>query len=220
MKPRARATVPIHWENDVKRPNRPALAIIAFLTLGMAPLFAADAPVKTPSQYGLGDQTLSINAGLFIPLFLLPTGTALLAPAAGGTAPHLSLGAVGSLSWAAYVAPQVRLGIDVAGDFTLSPNGNSLLMLPFVAKGSYVFTVYPFEIPLSLGIGMNIIKYVDKSTIDLLIRPGVSGLWIYNSSWSFGLNLNWWFDIQFAANPADSRTGNFLEVSLTALYHF
>ncbi len=220
MKTRARATVRIHRENEVKRPYHLVLAVIALFALSMAPVFAADAPSQQPSQYGLGDQTMSINAGLFVPLFLLPTGTALLAPAPGGTAPHLSLGAVGSLSWAAYVAPQVRLGIDVAGDFTLSPNGNSLLMLPFVAKGSYIFTVYPFEIPLTLGVGMNIVKYVDKATIDLLIRPGISGLWIYNSSWSFGLNLNWWFDMQFAPTPADSRTGNFLEISLTALYHF
>ena len=153
---------------------------------------------------------------MFVPLFLLPGPVSLLT----GNPPHLSLGVVGSLAWAAYVAPQVRLGMDIAGDFTLSPNGNSLLMLPFVAKASYIFTAYPFEVPVTLGVGMNIVKYVDKSTIDLLLRPGVSGYWIFNSSWSFGLNLNWWFDMKFAPNPTQSRIGNFLEISLSALYHF
>jgi len=216
MKKHAHATLRVHRENEVKQPCRIALAVIALFASSLASAFAADTPSSQPSQYSLGDQTLSINAGVFVPLFLLPTGTSLLA----GSPPHLSLGAVGSLNWAAYVAPRVRLGLDVAGNFTVSPNGNSLLMLPFVAKVSYILTAYPFEIPFSLGVGMNIVKYVDKSTIDLLLRPGVSGFWIFNSSWSFGLNLNWWFDMQFAANPASSRIGNFLEISLSALYHF
>ena len=121
------------------------------------PLFAADSG-NTPSQYTLGDQTMSINAGLFIPLFLLPTGTVLLA----GSPPHLSLGGVGSLSWAAYVAPQIRIGAEIGGSFTFSPNMNALLMLPILVKGTYVFSLYPFEIPVTLATGMNIISYVDQ----------------------------------------------------------
>jgi hypothetical protein len=202
---------------NVKRCARLFIAVLVLFAAGSLSLFAAESPGKEPSQYGLGDQTMSIDAGVFIPLFLLPTGTALL----GGTPPHLSLGGIGGLTWAAYVAPQIRLGLEVAGEyFAQSPNKNPLLMLPFIARASYVVTAYPFEIPLTFGLGMNIVKYVDMTTIDLLLRPGVSGLWIYNSSWSFGVNLNWWFDMQFAPSPADSRIGNFLEVSLTALYHF
>jgi hypothetical protein len=181
-----------------------------------APTFAADDTGASTSQYALGDQTMSINAGLFVPLFLLPSGTVLLA----GNPPQLTFGAVGSLSWAAYVTPQIRLGIDVAGNFTLSPNSNVLLMLPLVAKGAYVFTFYPFELPVTFGIGANIVKYVDKSSLDLLLRPGASFYWIYNSSWSFGVNLQYWFDMQFNTDPSKSRYGNFLEFSLSALYHF
>jgi hypothetical protein len=201
----------------VKRRSNVFLAALVLFAAGSIPVFAAEQPGKEPSQYGLGDQTMSIDAGMFIPLFLLPTGTPLLA----GSPPHLTLGGIGGLTWAAYVAPQVRVGLEVAGEyFSQSPNANTLLMVPFIARASYIFTSYPFEIPLNFGVGMNIVKYVDMTTIDLLLRPGVSGLWIFNSSWSFGLNLNWWFDMQFAASPADSRIGNFLEVSLTALYHF
>ena len=35
-----------------------------------------------------------------------------------------------------------------------------------------------------------------------------------------GLNLAWWWDMQFASDPAQSRIGNFLEASLSALYHY
>jgi hypothetical protein len=177
---------------------------------------AADNGSASVSQYALGDQTMSINAGAFIPLFLLPSGTVLLA----GNPSQLTLGAVGSLSWAAYVTPQIRLGADVAGNFTLDPNGNVLLMLPFVAKVAYIFTFYPFEVPVSFGLGMNIEKYTSLSTIDLLLRPGASFYWIYNSSWSFGANLLYWFDMQFNSDPTKTRYGSFLEFSLSALYHF
>ena len=180
------------------------------------PLFAAGDPGNTPSQYALGDQTMSINAGLFIPLFLLPTGTVLLA----GSPPHLSLGGVGSLSWAAYVAPQIRIGAEIGGSFTFSPNMNALLMLPIIAKASYVFSLYPFEIPVTLGAGVNIISYVDQHYFDFLLRPGASCYYIFNSSWSFGLNLNYWIDMQFSSTAGQSRTGNFLETSLSALYHY
>ena len=180
----------------------------------VAPGFAADG-TEVASQYALGDQTMSINAGLFVPLFLFDNN---LNGALFGS--QLTFGAVGSLTWAAYVTPQIRLGADVGGNFTLSPNSNILLMLPFVAKVAYVFTFYPFELPVSFGIGMNIVKYVDKSSLDLLLRPGASFYWIYNSNWSFGVNLLYWFDMQFNTDPSLSRYGNFLEFSLSALYHF
>ncbi len=179
-----------------------------------APAVAADNAAAY--QYGLGDQTLSINAGMFIPLFLLPTWTVLLA----GNPSHLTLGVVGSLSWAAYVSPRVRVGADIAGNFTLDPNSNVLLMLPFVVKGTYIFSFYPFEVPVTMGIGANLVKYTTLSTIDLLLRPGAAFYWDFSSSWAFGFNLNYWFDMQFNTDPSLTRFGNFLEFSLSALYHF
>ncbi len=179
------------------------------------PLFAADSGTAA-SQYTLGDQTMSINAGLFIPLFLLPTGTVLLA----GSPPHLSLGGIGSLSWAAYVAPQIRIGAEIGGTFTFDPNLNALLMLPILVKATYVFSIYPFEIPVTLATGMNIISYVDQHYIDFVVRPGAALYYIFNSSWSFGMNLNYWIDMQFSSTAGQSRTGNFLETSLSALYHY
>jgi hypothetical protein len=191
----------------------------AVLLLAALPLSAQDAPVPDPapaaSAYALGDQVLSISLGPFIPLFFLAPD--------GNTSPtRLTLGGAGSISWMAYVSSAVRVGAEIGGMFAFSPNMNLLLALPILARAQYVLTFYPIEVPLSLGVGMNIVKYQDLATIDLLIKPGVSGLWIYDSKWSFGLNLAWWWDMQFAAAPDQdqSRVGNFLEVSLTALYHY
>jgi len=198
-------------------PSRIIVALVLALSCCAAPAFSADeAAAPSTSQYSLGDQTMSLNAGAFLPLFDLPSGVVFM----GGSPPQLTPGAAGSLSWAAYVAPQVRVGADVAGSFTLSPNANVLLMLPLIAKASYIVSFYPFEVPITLGVGANIVKYTSLSTLDLLLRPGAGLYWIYNSSWSFGLNLNYWLDMQFNTDPTKTRYGSFLEISLAALYHF
>ena len=179
-----------------------------------SPAWAQDTKdVEPPPQYSLGDQTLSINAGLLVPLFFLGYDGSI-----AGT--NLTLGGAGSLNWMAYVNSSIRVGIEVGGMFALSPNGNTLLALPITAKASYVFAIYPFEIPVSLGLGMNIVKYIDASTIDFILKPGVSGLWAFNASWSFGLNATYWWSMQFSDPPSEGRVGNFLELSLCALYHY
>jgi hypothetical protein len=194
-------------------------AMLAMVLLCALPAAAQETPEKdretVASAYGLGDQVLSINLGPFIPLFFLAND--------GTTSPtQLTLGGTGSIAWSAYVTGAIRVGAEIGGVFAFSrPNLNSLLMLPILAQAQYVMTFYPFEVPISLGVGMNIVKYGELKNIDLLIKPGASVLWIYDSKWSFGLNLAWWLDMQFyPSDPTQNRIGNFLEVSLSALYHY
>jgi len=185
---------------------------MAFALCFLAPAFGAGD--NAPAQYSLGDQTLSINAGGFFPLFLVGGS-----PNVGSL--NLSIGGVGTIDWAAYIAPHWRVGASLGGAFTFDPNFTALLMVPIVAKIQYLIDFYPWEIPLTFGAGMNIVKYSADSTIDLLIKPGTGVFWSYNASWSFGLNLNWWWDMQFTnANSSGYTAGNFLEVTLSALYHY
>ena len=146
----------------------------AILCLAVAATASAQSPVtaqQQASQYALGDQTLTIGGGFFVPLFLIDpsngSATALLvSSAAAGDPAQLSLGGIGSLSWAAYVTPQIRIGVDVAGTFAFSPNANTLLMLPIVARATYAFSVYPFEVPLSFGV-----KSKSGSVLDATVTP-------------------------------------------------
>ncbi len=186
-------------------------AVLALCSL--APAFAAGG--ATPSQYSLGDQTLPLNAGVFVPLFLIGGN-----PMIGAT--NLSIGGVGSIDWAAYLSSNVRIGASIGGTFTFDPNFTALLMVPIIGKVSYLIDFYPWEVPLTLGMGMNIIKYSADSTIDFLLKPGTGLFWTYNSSWSFGVNLNYWWDMQFGGGSFvwNSTVGNFLEISLSAFYHY
>jgi hypothetical protein len=195
-------------------------AMLALLVFCAFPAAAQETPVEetetVASAYALGDQVLSISLGPFVPLFTLS------ADGASGTNLK-ALGGTGSIAWAAYLTGAIRIGAEIGGVFAFSrPNWNTLLMLPILAQAEYVLSVYPFEVPISLGVGMNIVKYGEHRNIDLLIRPGVGAMWTYDSKWSFGLNLAWWWDMQFVPAPDQdqSRIGNFLAVTLSALYHY
>ena len=164
----------------------------------------------------LGDQTLSINAGVFIPLFFQEF-------AGSYHATNLSLGGVGNLQWNAYLSPYWRIGLEIGGSFSFSPNSHTLLMLPFTLKLAYVITVSRFEFPIFLGAGVNLIRYREWSHLDIIVKPGFGAYWRQDLNWSFGLNVVWWLDFQYAdinQSTSQARMGNFLEVTPSLFYHF
>jgi hypothetical protein len=194
-------------------------ALLALLLACALPAAAQSPPGAAPDPaapaHGLGDKTLSLSLGPTFPLFYLSS--------AGLTGTNLKLlGGTASISWSAYVNGAIQIGAEIGGGFAFSrPNWNSLLMLPILVKGQYVLDLYPFEVPISLGVGMNVVKYGDLKNLDLLIKPGASLMYIYDSKWSFGANLAWWWDMQFyPTDPSQSRIGNFLELSASVLYHY
>ena len=200
---------------------RKAFLLMTLITILLAPVAAqdgdSDAELFVPT-YSLGDQTLRINLGMFLPLFFFggPDGPA---PA------NLTLGGAGSLVWESYLSSNITVGVEVGGSFSFTPNLRTLFMLPIAARGSYIFNLYPFEIPVTLAAGMNFSRLAEIQKIDPFVKAGGSFLWSYSSLWAFGANLFYWFvpQIYSATSPAGAdatRYGNFLEFTLSALYHF
>ena len=168
--------------------------------------------------YTLGDQTLAISAGLFVPLFFQE----FIGPDPYHST-NLTLGAAGSLQWNAYLNSFFRLGLEIGGAFALSPNARALIMLPITIKGAYVFQVSRFEFPISLGAGICIARYREWSHLDIILKPGAAAFWRYDANWSFGANLVWWMDFQTATkqqSPDQARMGHFLEITPSVFYHF
>lgn len=197
--------------------------IIILLTLIPAGLLIAQEGTEpgedieeTPAfSYGLGDQMFSIKAGLFIPLFFFGGGAAVPT--------NLSLGGMGALEWGAFLTGNLAIGGELAGSFSFSPLGRTLAIIPLTAKLSYFFFKYPFEIPLHIGLGINFTTLGDQLYVGLILKPGASFYWNFLSSWAIGLNLAYWFVPQWYTKPelvSQNRYGNFLEISLSALYHF
>ena len=199
---------------------RKAFLSITLISVLLVPAVALDSDgdeeIFVP-VYSLGDQTLRINLGGFLPLFFFggPDGV---------ESANLTLGGAGSLVWESYLSNNITVGVEVGGSFSFTPNFRTLFMLPIAARGSYIFNFYPFEIPLTLAAGVNISRLVDMTKADPFVKAGSSFLWSYSSQWAFGANLFYWFvpQIYLATSPAGAdatRYGNFLEFTFSALYH-
>ena len=102
---------------------------------------ASKKPVKVEYKT-LGDQSLTINAGLMIPLFFNVLSDSTIG-VSGRTSTNLSLGGVGSLGWMAYLNNNWNIGIELAGMFTYSPNDNTFYMIPLMFKGGYDIYLLP-----------------------------------------------------------------------------
>ncbi len=191
------------------------LLLFALLVLPLAPSFAQDEP-KQPQMnvYSLGQQTIALNAGLFIPLFFQSFSGQY-------SSTQLALGGTATLFYGFHLDNHWLVGLELAGMFSQSVQKNFLYQVPICVRGSYSFHVFPFEIPVFLGLGMDIVKYREQGHINFIMKPGVAGLWKYNLSWGFGLNVvYWWVPQPWPVQPSEGRMGNFLEVTATAQYTF
>ena len=200
----------------LNRPRRAAimLAIVILLcpTLANAQEPEKPAPVST---YSLGQQSFAISLGLFIPLFFMDFSGHIPDPT------NLKLGGLGSLQWGVHLDNHWMVGAEVGGIFSKSLNESFMYMLAITAKGQYIIHAFPFEFPLFLGAGMDIVKYTAQSHIDFMLKPGFATMWKYNVNWGFGLNVAyWWVPQPWPQDSSKARMGNFLEVSLTAQYSF
>jgi hypothetical protein len=166
--------------------------------------------------YSLGDQFFSLKAGLFIPLFF---GT----PNWGVEATNLTLGGTGNIEWGAFLNSSLSLGADLSGMFAFSPLERTLIIIPLTAKLTWWLRAGSFDFPLHMELGVNFTKLDADLYFGMIVKPGVSAYWNMNSEWSFGLNVVYWWVPQWYAR-ADmreyTRYGNFMNVTVSALYHF
>jgi len=196
--------------------RKPILAFsFLFLLLG-ATLFGAEAD-DYEETYVLGNRTFSINLGAGLPLFFQDFG--------GETYPaNLELGMHGALQMDVYLNDYFRTGMSIGGMINGGPNKDDLYMVPMIWENTAELRYYPFKIPVSLGMGLNISQYKDESHTDFILKPGAGFYYYINSEWAFGLDLDyWWVPQLYNENNIGSdqnRMGNFLGITLGALYHF
>ena len=207
---------------------------VALFLLMLYPLTAQEiitSPEEDPEEQQrvisrvLGNQYLNIALGLQIPLFIHnpnpPAGT----PAVQST--NLNLGGSLSVAWAIFLENSFSLGLDVSAAFSGDLNDKSFFTVPITLHANYFFRFFPFELPIHLGLGLNIIGYNEIVTTGLLVKAGTSFYWNAFEDWSFGLNVMYWWQPELYSDddpntpPASmSRLGNFLEITLSAMYNF
>jgi len=161
--------------------------------------------------YTRGDKTFVISLGVLIPTVFFGIE---------GNHHGLGLGGTGSLAINYFVTPQVFFGGELGGMFARTRGGNMLFIIPFGIRAGYQLWFRRFELPVSLMIGLAPQRYLrDKEYVGPVIKPGASLYWRYKPEWSFGANANWWFVPQWPKNGQNTY-GNFLELTLSARYHF
>ena len=168
------------------------------------------------SAYTMGDQMFFINGGLMVPLFFQS-----LSGEVAKT--NLSLGGIGSLAWSAFLNNKLFLGAEIGGMFAVSPLKRVLIQVPITARLGYMFHRYPFDIPLLFGTGIIFTKLQEELYVGPVFKPGASFYWNITNEWAIGLNCVYWWvpQIYFKEELKEySRFGNFLEVSISGLFHF
>jgi hypothetical protein len=167
----------------------------------------------SPTKYNKGDQTFSINLGIINPLFYMRAN--------GVKAENKSdLGGAGSLSYSYYFSPHFAIGGEFGGMFSGTIGGNMLFIMPFGVKATYQLVTGAFEFPFTLMAGGATEGYLGTNYFGLIVKPGAGAYWRYNPDWSFGVNAIYWWVPQWTGNDDTTVYGNFLELTLTARYHF
>ena len=204
----------------------PFLFILLFI---FSPVFAQEDPDESPLPppadsewfdreyyiYSSGDHTFNISLGVIFPTIF--TGQD------GSLDMGLGLGGVGSLAYDYHLLPNFFVGAEVNVMFASTRGNNNLFIIPIGARIGYQFVYRRIEVPVSLMAGFAPQLYTGENYFGLVMKPRVSFFWRYNPDWSFGFNTAWWFLPQWARDSnrePQNVYGNFLELTLSARYHF
>ncbi len=202
--------------------KKPTLAVL-FL-INFARLFAQSeieaVPIFAFDQRNLGDKALGLSLGTDIPLFYQTLS--------GSTAPaNLSLGGFLALDLDFYLNNNWLLGGRLRGSFNATPNGNIVFLVPILFKGTYEIKFWPFSVPLWMGAGISFISFKQAFEVNPALQLGSGFYYHVSSQWGFGLNLNYlWIAQLYSGNESpgissdQSRLANFLDIGLSAVFHF
>ena len=198
-----------------------SLLLIMFCLFSSISLYAQEEDPESPpvdsdwfdyveSPYARGDRTFNISLGVLFPTFF---------SGIENNRHGLSPGGMGTLTFNYFLSPTFFVGAELSGSFSATRGGNMLYLIPFGVRAGHQFYYRNFEFPVSVMIGAAPQRYVENGYFGLIVKPGASAFWRYNMDWSFGLNTNWWVLPQWPRN-GNNVIGNFLELTLSARYHF
>jgi hypothetical protein len=170
----------------------------------------SDWPDVMPELYSRGDKMFGISIGPMLPtLFVYENG--------GVKEGNIGVGGGGSLAYTYFFNGHLFMGGELGGMFAITKAENALFIVPIGLRLGYQFILGRFEFPLSLLAGFAPQTYLEKNFLGFFAKPSASAFWRFNPDWSFGLNVGWLWVPQWAMRTAH---GNFLELSLSARYHF
>ncbi|MDD3981053.1 MAG: hypothetical protein RBT72_03915 [Spirochaetia bacterium] len=196
-----------------------SFALIGLIALvSILPLAAQIIP-EDPFFGGLhrqGSQLITINVGAGIPLFIVPDS-----PTPGDPNP-LSIGASLNIGYQYFVRNKFSIGGALSGAYNSTIGGRNLFLAPLSFRTGYWFGKGSIEASLGGDIGLVIMRLSGNGVISPFLKAGGGAYFQITNAWSLGGQAFWWFipEIHFGTESAYTRYGNFLELSLGAVYHF
>jgi hypothetical protein len=167
-----------------------------------------------------GDAVFNINLGVIFPVVFSAGDVSQYDPPVGGD---------GMLSGSFFLNSHVFTGFGVQGMFTPTIGEHMLYIIQMGPHIGYEWTAGRFEFPLSVMAGWAWEMYLEHLYFGFFVKPQFSVLFRAFNDWSFGLTTAWWFVPQWGAKVTDDTgavarggdaVGNFIELTLTAQYHF
>jgi hypothetical protein len=166
-----------------------------------------------PSLYSRGDQTFTISLGLIFPVVFLQNRTVI-------THNIFPVGGTGNLAYNYFLNSHFFMGGEVGMMFDSTLRKNTLFIIPIGLRWGYQFILSRFEFPLALTLGFAPQRYLDWSYLGFFLKPSASAFFRFNPDWSFGINTAWWWVPQWTPEREKDVDGNFIDVTLSARYHF
>ncbi|MDR0876746.1 MAG: hypothetical protein LBN21_01730 [Treponema sp.] len=178
-----------------------------------------DVPIESdwgdymPALYSAGDQTFTISLGVIFPTIFTDKS---------GLITHniTPVGGTGFLGYSYFLDSHFSLGGEIGGMFIATLAKNTLFIIPIGLKVGYQFILGRFELPLGITIGFAPQRYLEKGYFGFFLKPIVGGFFRFNPDWSFGINTAWWWVPQWPKESEKYINGNFIDITLSARYHF
>jgi hypothetical protein len=162
----------------------------------------------------IGDQTFNISLGTVFPAVFINNGSTIdhnFSPPVGGT---------GSLSYNFFLGPHLNIGAEIGGLFISTIGLNTAFFIPLGANIAYQFVFKRFEFPVGLGLGMIWHRYLDLAYYGFYMKATGSAYFRFNEDWSFGLTTGWSWYPEWTDESSKDVHGNFVNLMLSARYHF
>lgn len=194
------------------------IVLLLALASAILPLAAQDmtTPLATTPYVAFekGDGILSLTLGTKLPL-------AIYNPEAGDFEPGTNMypGFAFALSYVHFLDDAWAFGGELSGAFIGTLAERRLFMAPLSLRLVRAFSLDPFIIAPTAGLGIAITSLGADKHVDPLFKLGSSFYWRATGDISYGLNIL--FDVvpQLYKDKTQNRTGVFMDATLSVAYH-
>ena len=151
-------------------------------------LAVASATAGAATYYDTGSQIFTITAGVSTPLTYTSGSFTAVGPGSGEKATHHTIGGIGALSYQIFINPYLALGGELGYQFDFSRSKDVCANVPITVKLTYVPVQGDFEIPLSIGFGIDYISYDSYSKISFGATAEIGFRYYFTDNWGIGIN--------------------------------